>query len=128
MTPIEAGETILKCIDYITKQFEANYKLIGELDKQLCDLQHEIEFTPFDVQRGYKLAKQVQDLRRQRREAKDDNEVLYRMQEYLNKGNSRSFVVGFAASLGKAKKRSEVLPDRKYAPRAQCMGGRDSHD
>jgi hypothetical protein len=122
MTPIEAGETILKCIDYICKQFEANYKLIGELDKQLCDLQHEIEFTPFDVQRGYKLAKQTQDLRRQRREAKDENEVLYRMQEYLNNGNSKSFVVGFTASVSKAKKRLEELPNREYMPRAQCTG------
>jgi hypothetical protein len=122
MTPIEAGETILKCIDYICKQFEANYKLIGELDKQLCDLQHEIEFTPFDIQKGYKLAKQTQDLRRQRREAKDENEVLYRMQEYLNNGNAKSFVVGFTATVGKAKKRLEELPNREYTPRAQCMG------
>jgi hypothetical protein len=39
-------------------KYDSNCNLIDELDKQICDLQHIIEFIPFDIQRGYRLAKQ----------------------------------------------------------------------
>jgi hypothetical protein len=121
MTPIEAGETILKCLDYINQQYESNYELINELDKQLCDIQHTIEFTALDIQRGYKLAKQLQDIRKRRRIAKDENELLYHMHDYLNAGTSKHFIVGFTSNLGKAKRRSEQLQDREYYPRSQAF-------
>jgi len=70
MTPIEAGEEILRCIDYILTQYPDNQDRICELQAQTTDLLHMIEFTPCDIQKGYKFTKHMhrtQVLKRRKR-------------------------------------------------------------
>lgn len=121
MTPIEAGELLLKSIDYILDQYPKNYDIVGEMDKQCCDITHEIEFTPLDVQRGYKLAKQLQDVKKIRRIAKDENELLKAMYDFLTQGTSTAFKNGFINALQKAKQREKTLPLRVYGPRSEAF-------
>lgn len=121
MTPIEAGEEILRCIDYITKTFPENQAKLEELHKQEEDLWHLIEFTPLDVQRGYRLAKQLQDVRIQRRVIKDEQEVMCYLNEYLINGTTKSFVTGLVSALSKAKRRTEQQRLRVYSPRSQAF-------
>lgn len=122
MTPIEAGETILRCIDYILSTYPANYDKVGELDKKLVDLYHEIELTPIDIQRGYRLAKQVQDVRKERRVYKDENELLKAMHDFLNNGQSAAFRNGLANALQKSKHRASQLENRFYRHRSAESG------
>ena len=121
MTPIETGESILRYIDHISETYFANYNQIGELDRQLCDLNHIIEFTPMDIQKGYKYAKQLQDIRRERRALKDENEMLKPMYDFLSTGQSTAFRNGLANAIGKAKQRERTLPLRVYTPRSQAF-------
>jgi hypothetical protein len=121
MTPIETGESILRYIDHISEAYSANYDRIGELDRQLCDLNHIIEFTPMDIQKGYKFAKQLQDLRKERRALKDENELLKPIHKFLSTGQSTAFRNGLANAIGKAKQRERTLPLRVYTPRSQAF-------
>ena len=122
MTPIEAGEEILRCIDYINRTWVENNERRSELDKQLCDLIHLLEFTPIDIQRGYSLAKQVQDVRRKLRIVKDEHEQLRILfNQVTDTPTCKKFVVDLTASLGAAKKRLTQLDNRIYTPRSQAF-------
>lgn len=121
MDAIEAGETILRCINYIVNEYPANYDRIGELDCQLTDISHSIEFTPFDIQRGYKFAKQIQEVRNERRNLKDANELLKPLHDFLSAGTSQAFKNGLATAVLKAKQRERTLPLRIYTPRSKIF-------
>jgi len=122
MDAIEAGETILRCIDYILTRYPENQEGICEYDKQTQDLLHQIELTNFAIGPGYKLAKQLQEVRRGRRGLKDENELLKGLFEYLSQGSSMAFKNGLINAVTKAKQRERMLPLRTYAPRSQAFG------
>lgn len=63
-------------ITEIPKMFEFNSQGINICEKETQDLLHLIELTSFDACKGYKLSKDIQDVRIRRRELKDQNEVL----------------------------------------------------
>lgn len=88
MTPIDDAESILRNIEYILTAYPANYNQIGELDKELCDIQHMIEFTPIDIQRGFRFAKQTKEARVKRRQLKDENELLKPLYDFLMQGTT----------------------------------------
>lgn len=121
MTPISAGETILQAISYILDTYPANYDKIGELEKQQCDLLHQIEFEPIVPPRGYKMLRELKEMRLERRKLKDENELLKPLYDYLNTGNAQNFTVGMVNNLGKAKRRNEQLGNREYSPRSEAF-------
>lgn len=122
MTPITAGESILQAIDYINKAWVTNGERQSEIDKMLCDLYHELEFTNIDIQRGYKLAKQIQDARRERRKLKDEMELLRILHDQVvNTPNGKKFVMDLTAHLGGARKRKAQLDNRIYSPRSEAF-------
>jgi hypothetical protein len=122
MTPIEAGETILRAIDYINKAWVENGEQQSKIEKLLCDLHHELEFTSIDIQRGYKFAKQIQDARRERRKLKDEMELLRILyDQVVNTPTGKKFVVDLTAHLGGAKKRQAQLENRIYSPRSEVF-------
>lgn len=55
---------------------------LSTLDKTIIDLQHEIEFGKFDVFRGYKKLKQLQDVLIERREVKNEWELIQPLIRY----------------------------------------------
>ena len=122
MTPIEAGEAILRAIDYINKAWVENGEQQSEVEKLLCDLYHELEFANIDIQRGYKFAKQIQDARRERRKLKDEMELLRILHDQVvNTPNGKKLVMDLTAHLGGAKKRQAQLENRIYSPRSEAF-------
>lgn len=122
MTPIEAGEAILRAIDYVNKAWVENGEQQSEVEKLLCDLYHELELANIDIQRGYKFAKQIQDARRERRKLKDEMELLRILHDQvINTPNGKKFVMDLTAHLGGAKKRQAQLENRIYSPRSEAF-------
>lgn len=122
MDTIEAAETILRCFNFIQQSFKDNAERQSELDKQLCDLDHMLEWSRIDVQRGYRLAKQRQDVLLERRRVKDEGEMLRILHDQvINAGTGKAFVVALTAHLGGAKKRKAQLDSRVYAPRSELF-------
>lgn len=122
MTPIEAGEEILRCINLIDTMNTENNDKMSEIDKEICDIQHFIELTPLDIQRGYKLAKQLQDALQERRRLKDNYEMLRILYgQVVLSGACKSFVTTLTSHLAGAKRRNEELQRRIYSPRSQAF-------
>ena len=122
MDAIEAADTILCCMKFIEESFSKHNEMQSELDKQLCDLGHKLEFTNIDIQRGYKIAKHMQDVYRERRKVKDEREILDILYNHLiNAGVGKKFSVELTAHLRGAKKRKAQLERRTYTPRSEAF-------
>lgn len=58
-----------------TRKQESRDKL-QYFDRELSKVEHELEINPIDIQRGYKFAKRIQDIRMKRRVIKRDIELF----------------------------------------------------
>lgn len=58
------------------KRFEENEEGLKRCDQETQDLLHVIEFSNFSASEGYRLARELQEVRRLRREIKNEQEVL----------------------------------------------------
>jgi len=92
-------------------------------DIQLCDtetqdLLHEIELTKFDVQRGYKLCKQLQEVRQRRRRLKDTVELLRNIKDFVD--CNKQLKISLYKTLTTMEKTEEHQGQRMYAPRVRA--------
>lgn len=66
------------------KRFERNCEEISLADREIQDLLHEIELLPSaNVVEGYNFYKRLRDLRKKRRVAKSENQMLKPVYDYL---------------------------------------------
>jgi len=89
---------------------------------QLCesetqDLLHEIELTKFDVQRGYRLCKQLQEIRQRRRQLKDTVELLRNIKDFLD--CNKQLKISLFKTLTSMERAEENQECRKYTPRVR---------
>lgn len=87
------------------KQYWLNQ--LSEVDKELSDIEHYIEFTKFSASEGYNLAKSIKECRQRRREIKNNLELI----SILNLGCCNMI------SNGTLLNRINGLNDKKYTPR-----------
>lgn len=87
------------------KQYWLNQ--LSEVDKELSDIEHYIEFTKFSASEGYNLAKSIKECRQRRREIKNNLELI----SILNLGCCNMI------SNGTLLNRINSLNDKKYTPR-----------
>lgn len=59
------------------KQYRVNLNyMLSEVDKEICDIMHYIEFYNLDAAKGYKVYKMLKDCRLKRRKIKDEHEKV----------------------------------------------------
>ena len=59
------------------KQYRVNLNyMLSEVDKEICDIMHYIEFNNLDAAKGYKVYKMIKDCRMRRRKIKDEHEKV----------------------------------------------------
>lgn len=59
------------------KQYLVNLNhMLSEVDKEICDIMHYIEFYNLDAAKGYKMYKMLKDCRLRRRKIKDEYEKV----------------------------------------------------
>jgi len=63
-------------VNKISDEGNKRSKDLSNIDKELTDVYHYIEFSNFDVVRGYKAYKELQDVLKKRREIKNDLKLL----------------------------------------------------
>ena len=79
----------------------------SEVDKEISDIMHFIEFNNFSASDGYKLCKAIKDLRLRRRKIKNELELINIVNVHtLNN-----------VALGQTNKAITGLDNKKYAPR-----------
>lgn len=79
----------------------------SEVDKEISDIMHFIEFYNFSASDGYKLCKALKDLRLRRRKIKNELELI----NIINMHSLNN------VASGQTNKAIDNLDNKKYAPR-----------
>ena len=110
--------TFIQIANDVIKRFESNEDIIKQTEEELNDVYHEIELgKDQDLYGGYKLYRQVKDLRNKRRQAKDENSLLKDMYEYIKSQQGQSFKSKIQSIQGSSAKVYEAQNRRTYNPR-----------
>ena len=106
--------TMMTIYNDVIKAYERNLEVIKQTEDELNDLNHEIELSsPKDMYKGYLL----RELRIRRRTAKDENELLKDMYEYLKSQPGQAFKAKMQQLQGSAAKLRTTQESRTYVPR-----------
>jgi t-SNARE complex subunit (syntaxin) len=112
------SSTFIQIFNDVVRKYESNLETIKQTEDSLTDVYHEIELGKNqDMYHGYLLYKQVKDLRMKRRQAKDENDLLRDMYEYIKSQNGQTFKSKIQSIQGNSVKVYEAQSRRTYTPR-----------
>lgn len=112
------SSTIVTIYQDVIKIYERNLEIIKETEEELNDLYHEAELSePKDMYKGYLVYKAIRDTRIRRRTAKEENELLSDMYDYLKSPVGQSFKSKIQSIQGNAMKLRATQESRTYQPR-----------
>ena len=110
--------TVVTIFQDVKKNYENNIEIIRQTEEELNDLYHECELAdPKDMYKGYLVYKAIRDTRIRRRQAKQENEVLKDMYDYLNSQAGQTFKTKMQSIQGSAAKIQTAQESRTYQPR-----------
>ena len=110
--------TLIQIATDVVKRYESNEEIIKRTEDELNDVSHEIELgKDQDLYGGYKLYRQVKELRTKRRQAKDENALLKDMYEYIKSQQGQNFKNKIQSIQGSSAKVYEAQGRRTYIPR-----------
>lgn len=110
--------TIVSIFQDVINNYERNLEIIKQAEEELMDLEHEIELSaPKDMSKGYLAYKEVRDVRIKRRKAKEENELLKDMYDYLKSQQGQSFKNKIQSIQGASVKLRDAQEHRTYIPR-----------
>ena len=114
------SSTIVTIFQDVIKTYENNLELIKNIEDELNDINHEIELSdPKDMYRGYLMYKQIKELRMKRRNAKNENQLLEDMYDFLKSPTSQTFKNKIQQIQGNASKIFDSQQKRTYKPRVR---------
>lgn len=110
--------SIVTIYQNVIQIYERNLEIIKETEAELNDLYHEAELSePKDMYKGYLVYKAIRDTRIRRRTAKEENELLSDMYDYLKSPAGQSFKSKIQSIQGSSVKLRAVQEARTYQPR-----------
>lgn len=110
--------TIVTIYQDVKKNYERNLEIIKQTEDELNDLYHEAELSePKDMYKGYLVYKAIRDTRIRRRTAKEENELLQDMYDYLMSPAGQSFKSKIQSVQGASVKLRATQEARTYQPR-----------
>ena len=110
--------TVITIYQDVIKNYERNLEVIKEAEDELNDLYHETELSsPKDMYHGYLIYKAIRETRIRRRTAKEENELLKDMYEYLKSPAGQSFKSKMQSIQGTSVKLRATQEARTYQPR-----------
>ena len=112
------GSTIVSIYSDVIKAYERNLEIIKQTEEELNDLYHEAELsTPKDMYKGYLVYKAIRETRIRRRTAKEENELLRDMYDYLTSQQGQAFKSKIQSIQGNSVKLRSTQEQRTYQPR-----------
>ena len=110
--------TITTIYKDVINTYERNLSVIKQAEDELNDLYHEAELSnPKDMYQGYLVYKAIRDVRIRRRTAKEENELLRDMYDYLQSPAGQSFKGKIQSIQGNSVKLRATQESRTYVPR-----------
>lgn len=115
---VEYSTNIINIFNDVEKRYESNLEIIKQTEDEINDINHEIELSsPKDMYHGYLMYKTLRELRIRRRQAKDENDVLYEMYCYITSQNGIEVKTKMQKLQGHAVDTERKLNNRSYCPR-----------
>lgn len=112
------SSTIVTIFHDVVKNYEHNLDIIKQCEESLNDINHEIELSDDkDLYKGYLMYKEIRELRRKRRQAKNENELMRDMYDYFMSPQGQAFKNKTQQLQGGARKIEEAQQRRTYVPR-----------
>jgi hypothetical protein len=112
------SSTIVTIYQDVIKTYERNIEIIKQTEGELNDLYHEAELSkPKDMYQGYLVYKSIRDTRIKRRQAKEENELLQDMYDYLKSQAGQQFKTKIQSIQGNSVKLRATQESRTYQPR-----------
>lgn len=112
MTARETVEMFRDAARHIIDTYEYNEKMIQSLEHAVIDVTHEIEFSQYDVRRGFDAYKRLKEIVVERRRMKNENEVLRDAYDQIIA--DKTLMNRLNKSVGHARKCEEAQRTRKY--------------
>jgi hypothetical protein len=114
----EACTGLLKIFGDIPELYEQNFEIVNRCDKETQDLLHEIELSENQSTAGaYRLYKALRDVRRERRRAKEENELLQPLVDALKQ--QETFRLKLYKVHDRIKELARQQSERTYTPRVR---------
>ena len=102
----------------VVNNYERNLEIIKQTEGELLDLEHEIELSePKNARDGYKIYKELRDVRIRSRQAKNENELLKEMYEYITSQSGQEFKSRMQKIQGHSINVCNKQDNRVYSPR-----------
>jgi hypothetical protein len=102
----------------VVTNYERNLEVIKQTEDELNDINHEIELSaPKDMYKGYVMYKTLRELRLKRRCAKEENELLQEMYEYITSQSGKEFKSRMQKIQGHSVDLYKKQENRTYVPR-----------
>lgn len=112
------SSTIVTIYKDVIKNYEMNLDIIKQTEGELNDLYHEAELSePKDMYKGYLLYKAIREARIRRRTAKEENELLKDMYDFLTSQTGQAFKGKIQSIQGNSVKLRATQESRTYTPR-----------
>ena len=114
------SSSVVTIFQNVIKDYERDLDVIKDIEDQLNDLSHEIELSkPKDMYSGYKLYRQIRELRIERRRAKEEVELLKEIYEYFTSQQGQAFKNKLQQIQSNAAKLRDKQERRTYTPRSR---------
>jgi len=107
----------VKMMEEASKDYAWNFKEVNRMDKLTQDYLHKLELGNLDYKERAKVATQLAQCRKARRECKDTVEVLKPLVEFLESDRGKNLYNLVREALGKTRKVEERMETRVYTPR-----------
>lgn len=118
--PVECLKSFLTFLRSVQPRYNDNYALVGETDKALQDVMHKIEMADdMGSVEGYRLYRKTRELRRKRRIAKNENELLEPLKIFLEQNDS--FIPALERMQGELAQSQERIDGKRYFPRTKVL-------
>ena len=110
--------TIIDIFKDVVTNYEHNLEIIKQTEDSINDINHEIELSaPKDMYKGYMMYKTLRELRLERRCAKEENELLQEMYEYITSQTGKEFKSKMQKIQGHSVEIRKKQENRTYTPR-----------
>lgn len=110
------ASTFTQIFDSVMSNYKLNSDILEQTNGEINDLLHEIELSnPKNAREGYEVYKSLREARIRRRKAKEENELLKEMFEFLQ--SQSAFKNRITSIQGSAAKLYDAQQHRSYMPR-----------
>lgn len=113
--PLKWVSQMIQIFNNTIKEYNASNDQIKICDNKLTDIEHYIEMANFNASEGYKLSKQIKDIRVLRREHKEIVYLFEPVYELFNK--HKHFFDELRKCQGEVQRRMNKLDNKAYVPR-----------